>query len=305
MRLSNLVVISCCIILSACGGDGSNGGVKSTPTPIASFTSFGSVQPNVSTKVEGTTREGTLSVSSTGVISNITTPIEGNGSVTFTLDSQRQATALSVAGSSSSVAFNSSSPAFVLYDQSNRAVGVAVENASGSDQALYADPYLLGFSYQSFGVWASNLVPGATARFGAISVGAKTAGSAVPSSGNVAFNGRAGGVYVDPNGVGFRYGAYATFAVNFAGRSVAMTTSGDRIWRISDDAMFTVTAPIIGNMTYSPGGAFFSGTVNTQNNVMTGTGSGWFYGPSANELGGTFFISGTGGKLVGGFGAGR
>jgi hypothetical protein len=57
-------------------------------------------------------------------------------------------------------------------------------------------------------------------------------------------------------------------------------------------------------MTYAAGSNAIRGTFQI-GTLMSGSGSGWFYGPAANELGGTFFISGSAGKMLGGFGAKR
>lgn len=299
-----LCVAASSLALAACGGGGGSG-VGSTPTPPpAQFTSFTNVPANTSTTVTGTTREGTVAVSATGTLppSGVSNPTEGIGNVTFTVNSQRQATALSVTGTSSSVSFNSSSTVVSLVDRNGRPVGVAISNSTGSDQAIYADPYVVGFDYQSFGVWGSGLVAGSTGRYGAISVGAETSASAVPTTGSVTFNGAAGGIYIDPAGIAFRYGAYATFGVNFGTRVIDMTTSGDTLVNIATNSLSYPTSPITARLTYAAGSNSFSGTFQAST-FMSGTGSGKFYGPNARELGGTFFISGSGGKIVGGFGA--
>jgi hypothetical protein len=169
---------------------------------------------------------------------------------------------------------------------------------------LYADPYVLGFDYQSFGVWGTGLVPGSTARIGAISAGMRTAATAVPASGNATFNGGVGGIYVDNTGSSFRYGASATFGVNFATRSISMITTGDTLVNISTNAVTGTSTPMTATMTYGAGSNAIRGTFQV-GNLMSGSGSGWFYGPAANELGGTFFISGSAGKMLGGFGGKR
>lgn len=306
--LSVALSIAAMAMLSACGGGGSSGGgVNSTPTPPpAQFTSFSNVAANTTNTISGSTREGTLAVSSTGTIpvNSISTPTEGTGTVRWTVDGQRATTSLSVAGTSSSVSFNTSSTIINFYDSTGRFVAQGLSNSTGSDQAIYAEPSALGFDYQSFGVWGSGLVAGSTGRYGAISAGAPTSASAVPTSGSVNFNGVAGGIYVDPNGTAYRYGAYAVFAVNFGSRSINMTTNSDSLVNINTEQKFILTTPITANMTYAAGSNRFSGSFQL-GSAMSGAGSGQFYGPAANELGGTFFISGNGGKLIGGFGGKR
>jgi hypothetical protein len=211
-----IAAASLTLALSACGGGGSSGNVNSTPPPPTQFTSFTNVAANTSTVISGSTREGTAVVSSSGAIlpSGVSDPTEGSGSVTFSVNAQRQTTSLSVNGGSSSVSFNSSSTVTPFVDTNGRAIATGLSNASGSDQALYADPYVLGFDYQSFGVWGTGLVPGSTARIGAISAGSRTGAASVPTAGSATFNGGVGGIYVDNAGIAFRYGAYATYDVN-------------------------------------------------------------------------------------------
>ena len=299
------LALTACALVSACG-DGGGSSVNSTPAPTptptpAAFTSFANVSAGVPATVTGITREGSLVVTSAGAIpsGNVSQPVEATGSVTFTVNSARQITALTVTGAQSSVSFDTSSNAASIL-VSGVAVATALSNATGSNQAIYMDPYAVGFNYQTFGVWGSGLVPGSTGKFGAISVGVKTATSAVPTTGSATFHGYAGVIYTDTAGTAYRYGANATFNTNFANRTIAFATSGDGATRIADNVAVSVTGSITGNLTYAAGANTFNGTLSGLS--MSGAAAGAFYGPSANELGGTFMISGAGGALVGGFG---
>lgn len=290
-----------CILVSACGGGGSSGGVNSTPAPAA-FTSFANVASGVSTTISGSTREGSLAVTSSGAIpaGTVSQSTEATGSVAFTVNNAKQITALTVNGAQSSVSFDTSSTPAAIY-VGGIAIATALSNASGSNQAIYLDPYAVGFNYQSFGVWGSGLVAGATGKYGAISAGVKTSTSAVPTTGSATFRGYAGGIYTDTGGSAYRYGANATFNTNFANRTIAMTTTADGLTRIVDNVPFSVASSITGNFSYSAGSNTFNGTLSASG--MAGSAAGAFYGPTASELGGTFMISGSGGALVGGFGA--
>lgn len=294
-------------LLSACGGGGASGGsVNSTPPPPPpppSFTSFSAVQPNSSITVNGTGLEGTMAVSSTGVIppTTVSTPSETSVSIRYTTDAQRNINSIAVTGSSSSVSFPSTSVFETFVDTAGKPIAFGVRNSSGSDQLLTADPYVIGFNYQSFGVWGTGIVAGQTARYGVLSAGSTTPTSAIPAAGSANFNGLIGGIYIDNAGEGFRYGANAAFAVNFGTRTILMTTSGDRSVNVNTNIGFIWNVPLSATMTYAAGSSRFSGTFRA-GSFMTGTGSGTFYGPAANELGGTFFISGSAGKMVGGFG---
>lgn len=292
--------------LSACGDSGSGGGVVSTPAPVQ-FTSFASVQAGTATSVGGITREGTVSIDPTGAVlqSGVSTPVEGSGSATFTLNASRQVTGLSIAGSQSSVSFTPSNSTSISLTLNNRPLATAVYNATGSDQAIFGDPYVLGFNYQTFGVWGTGLVNGSTGRFGATSVGSRTAASSIPTTGTVNYRGYAGGIYTD--GAKYRYAADANFVVNFTNRTVSMSTLNQTLTDIATNNVFyTNIGQISGTMSYAVGSQLFSGnltaTGQTSFQNLSGTGSGTFYGPAANEIGGTFFLRGSVNTLVGGFG---
>jgi hypothetical protein len=60
-----------------------------------------------------------------------------------------------------------------------------------------------------------------------------------------------------------------------------------------------------GTLNYSPGSNQFSGAVSTAGG-MTGTAQGRFFGPAAEEIGGTFSVTGPGVQSYGGaFGGAR
>lgn len=307
LQIRTSVTAITCVMLSSCGGGGSGGGVNSTPPPAA-FSSFANVQAGASTTVSGSTREGSVTIDGTGAIlqSGVATPSEGTGSVTFSVNASRQITSLSISGAQSNVSFDANnSRADPLY-LNGVAVGTVAYNSTGSNQAVYADPYALGFNYQTFGVWGTGLVPGSTGKYGAISVGAKTGNSSVPTTGQATYRGYAGGIFTD--GSVYRYAADATFNVNFANRTVDFSTSNQTLSSVATNNTFsTQVGQISGTMSYSSGSPTFSGNLTatglTPSRNLSGSGSGTFYGPSANELGGTFFLRGSVNTLIGGFGA--
>ncbi|MBC2652354.1 transferrin-binding protein-like solute binding protein [Novosphingobium aerophilum] len=307
MRFSKfLTIISACAALSACGDGGSGSAVVSTPTPTPTpttpaFTNFASVAANTPTLVNGTTKEGTLSVNSLGGIpsANVSGGTDGTGSVNFTVNANRQITALTVTGAQSNVSFDQTSSAASVF-VGTTAIATALSNSTGSNQAIYIDPYAVGFNYQSFGAWGTGLVAGSTGKYGAISAGATTAAASVPTTGTATFRGYAAAIFTNPNGDAFRYGANAAFSVNFANRSVALSTSGDVVTNINTNVAYNWTTPMSGTMTYAAGSNTFSGTLTTS--TLTGIGTGSFYGPAATELGGTFVLRGAAGAMVGGFG---
>ncbi len=63
---------------------------------------------------------------------------------------------------------------------------------------------------------------------------------------------------------------------------------------------------LAGTLSYAPGVNRFSGDIKTQNLELTGRADGRFYGPGAQEIGGTYGLGAADGrKMLGGFGGKR
>ena len=63
---------------------------------------------------------------------------------------------------------------------------------------------------------------------------------------------------------------------------------------------------LTGTLTYSAGSNQFTGAVANSGSTLSGTATGRFYGPAAQEIGGTFGLTGAGlSAYGGGFGAHR
>lgn len=180
-----------------------------------------------------------------------------------------------------------------------------LQGASGS-AALVANPYALGWNYQSFGAWNQQNAAGS----GSISVssfGQATPATAVPTSGQATFTGKSAGLYVSPSGQGSIAAADLTVNANFSTRSLGLSTSATTIAR---DLKAPVSAPhlnLSGTLTYSAGTNAFAGTITNAGGTMSGSSKGQFYGPTAQELGGAFSLksSSTVETYTGAYGAKR
>jgi hypothetical protein len=175
----------------------------------------------------------------------------------------------------------------------------AATNASETVVAVYIDPNVARWNYQSFGIWAEQVGENAFVG-GAISVGAPTA--ALPSVGNAVFRGVAAGLYGDSTGSYFTAAAM-TANVDFGTQRIGFLTSDTKLINMNTQA--THTDPglnLDGNFSYAPGVNSFAGRVDTVNRRLIGQGSGQFYGPSAQEIGGVYSLQGSGASMVGGFG---
>lgn len=154
---------------------------------------------------------------------------------------------------------------------------------------VYANPYALGWNYQSFGAWNEQQA-GGSAAFAAASFGQATPGSAVPTTGNATFVGKAAGFYVSPTGEASVAVSELSVKADFSARSLGLATSGTTL---SSDLRTPRAAPhldVSGTLTYGPGSSRFAGTLRNAGGTMSGTTSGQFYGPAAQELGGAFVL---------------
>jgi hypothetical protein len=181
----------------------------------------------------------------------------------------------------------------------------AATNASETAVGIFIDPNVAQWNYQSFGVWAEQV--GASAFVGgAISVGAPTA--ALPSVGKATFTGVAGGLYGDSTGSYFT-AASMTADVDFGSQSIGFSTEGTKLISTSGGNSFSSTGlNLTGDFSYKSGVNAFIGGVQTVGvgpaggGPLTGTGSGKFYGPAAQEIGGVYSLQGSGASMIGGFG---
>jgi hypothetical protein len=168
----------------------------------------------------------------------------------------------------------------------------AVVSADNTRYALAANPYAFGWDYQSYGVWASGAGTG-SGTFGSMSIGASTAGANIPTSGSATFTGNSGGRYASATGESFFTSSTMTAAVNFVTRSVAFSTASTET--SPDLGSFTTNNSLnmSGTLSYGSASNQITGTVITTGG-QSGSVSAVFYGPSAQEIGGNFAVTGSG-----------
>src|SRR5579871_1157099 len=149
------------------------------------FVSFATMPKPGTSVLPGFTTE----VSTTSPNFNNTQVGRANGSVTLTVDSSGNVTALSIGGQESHVDFGPGNATLATNGGFVGAVSTDTRTA-----AIVADPRSLGFNYQTFGVWLSGSGVG-SGLGGAISAGAATPGGSIPLTGSANYNGAAGGLY--------------------------------------------------------------------------------------------------------------
>jgi hypothetical protein len=182
-------------------------------------------------------------------------------------------------------------------------------SANKQDAVIAAHPQAFGWDYQTFGIWSTGSGT-SSGTAGAASIGAETAGSAIPVTGTGSFTGISGGQYVDSAGNSTIVASNMTATTNFGTRSIAFATTGSST---STDLQTFTSNPNLdssGTLTYGAGVNQFSGTLTTagggvSNAAMTGSATGKFYGPTAQEIGGTFAVSDGSAGYLGAFGGKR
>jgi len=195
----------------------------------------------------------------------------------------------------------------------------ALSNPAQTIIAAVSDPYsgTTAWNYQSFGVWSI-----ANGSVSAMSYGAPTAFASLPTLINAAYAGELigrysavtgddmnGNVLAGPLQFGLRADVTATVTINGGTREVNFSSTNSRLEAIAfpefNDNRFNIPNA---TLAISGGANSFTGAITSGSGsnavTLNGTADGRFYGPAAEELGGTFVLQGAGGRaVVGGFGA--
>jgi hypothetical protein len=120
------------------------------------------------------------------------------------------------------------------------------------------------------------------------------------------FTGVAGGIFATPSGATYLTTASMAASVDFGARVVGFATGGTVA--TSTYTTTSTAAPALnltGRFAINPGTSQFSGSVVSAGG-MSGGASGQFYGPNANEIGGSFGVANASiGAMLGGFGGKR
>jgi hypothetical protein len=321
------LLISATAALTACGGGGgtsatlsgggtdstlsggNSGASSSTETTAASFTAWNAVTPGSSSSINGISQTGTYVYdSNTDRLTNRTIAESASGaSYAATYSSSGQATALTVTpAGGAAMSFNRGTDTFgALGINSNIDFVVSQDDTK---EALAANPYGYGWNYQSFGVWATGATTG-SGTFGAMSIGAETAGSAIPTSGSATYSGYTGGRYVNSDGDYWYTSSTMTAATNFNTRSIAFATSGTQMTSDLRTATNNANLNLTGTLRYAAATNQITGSVRNSPSVassvgsLAGTVNGRFYGPTAQEIGGTFSLTSGSNALEGYAGA--
>lgn len=232
----------------------------------------------------------------TGLITSVSTPTAVDMAASFfteTLNSSGEITKVVITSPTGSVTFDAAAGDTIGY-LVNAPWILAAEKSDQSALVMGADPIDFGWEYQSFGVWSTGRTT-SSGSAGVMSVGAPTAGAAIPTAGTATFTGTSNGVYVDAAGLGYQVDSDVSVNANFAARTLVLSNTGTVTSR--DFFATTSSAPnlnLTGTLAYAAGTNSFAGTL-TNGGTLTGTSTGRFYGPNAEELGGVFILKASSG----------
>jgi hypothetical protein len=222
-----------------------------------------------------------------------------NATVKFSFDSASQLSGIGIASSQATLSFDAV-----------KCQGGVCSGENPGSFALAIDPVAQGWNYQTFGIWAMEGAELPNLRIGAMSAGGPTSGNSIPTTGTASFKGLAVGLYIDPAGTIWGTAASMKADANFGSRTILFSTSNTM--RGGDvNAPTTASIPdgnlnLSGTLSYAQGINNFSGALQTQNGALSGRGEGQFYGPTAEEIGGVYSLSGSGpSRMIGGFGGKR
>ena len=302
------VICTLSVLLTACGGGG-GGGSSSTLAPFVKFSSIavpGVVQINGSSQqVDYVYNTGTKRVTSISAV----TPFDSRASYVGTYDSNGLTTkAALTSAAGTTIAADTAAGGVISYLAAfpNVAVGIS---ANSQDYVLSANPKSYDWDYQTFGVWTTGAGTG-SGTVGVASFGVETPSSAIPVSGTVNFVGASGGRYVDSTGVNNFVGSDMSATANFGTRSITFATTNTRTSTDLITSSINTNLNTRGTLSYSAWVNQFTGVISSvgggaSNAAMTGVATGKFYGPTAQEIGGTFTVTGGGAAYLGAFGGKR
>jgi hypothetical protein len=281
-------------LLSGCGGSG--GGAGGNGSGVASsnpFVRWSAITPPQSVFMEGVSQDAdyTAGPAPAYPVTSVTDRgVHTNSSATIRYLADGSIGAVSVTTPNGSVSWDEATGDTIT---AGILPGLVVaSDPTGRDVGLAADALdpALAWDYQTFGIWETGRGTG-TGTFGGITLGAPTAGAAIPTFGAPTFTGFAGGAYVDATGTNdYITASSLTVNANFVGRSLDFITTGTQ--KTHTQTRITTSAidlNMTGTLTYAPATNSFSGAVNA-NGGMTGSATGRFYGPNAEELGGVFAV---------------
>lgn len=301
MRL--LIALTLSGLLAACAGGGGGGGSSSGGVVITPFTSWAAIQPNSTVQASGgSTGASYTSNPITGQVLTVSSASQASSGATVNFTyGPTSLTGIAIQSAQGASASLNTNNGDVISTTSSGSVLYGY-NAARTTTLLAPSVDYFGWNYQSYGVWLTGQGTG-SGTVGAASVGSITPTASIPATGTGSFSGNSLGMYVNSSGQAFYTVANMTANANFATQAVTFATTGTTTVNLATGVSASApTLNLSSNMTYT--GGTLSGAI-TSGSGMSGTATGKFYGPTAQEIGGTYALSGGGSGMFGGFGGKR
>jgi hypothetical protein len=292
--MKKIALVFAPILISACAG-----GSSSSSSGSASVNSFTSWSATIAANAPVSFTGGSTS---TMALDGTSTQTDADGTAILALGGNGIFSSISASTPTNSVAFSAAN-GDTLQSGFFQTSTIALNKAE-TTIGVFTNPTYYGFEYQTYGAWGS--YGNATGPANAISVGSATPVTGIPATGSYVFSGGASGYYTDPTKFAYVTNANMTATVSFDARTVSFNTTGTTVSGSPSGSV--IAAPdlnLAGTLSIASGTNKIAGTVTTAGG-MTGNANGKFYGPTANEVGGTYAVSGSNlGSFVGGFGGKR
>lgn len=294
--MKRIVIVFIPILISACAGGGSSSSSSSGSASTNAFTSWSAtISANAPVSFTGGS-------TSTMALDGTSAQTDSNGTATLALGGNGNFSSISASTPTNSVSFSAANGDTLqsgFYQTSTVAL-----NKSETTIGVFTNPTYYGFEYQTYGAWGS--YGNATTSANAISVGSATPVTGLPATGSYTFTGGASGYYTDSSKLSYITNANMTATASFDARTVTFSTTGTYISGSPSGSVIPASnLNLSGTLNIAAGANTISGTVTTAGG-MSGNANGKFYGPTANEVGGTYAVSGSNlGGFVGGFGGKR
>lgn len=275
-------------LLSACGGGGGGGG---TATP---FTSIADLPDNGTVIAEGQAQTARLRVNTITGLADITNVTTDPDSTLRLTQRNGNASAIAISAEGASVSIDTRRGGEIT----NLGPVTTFESDATNQIAILVVEGQTTFEHQSLGAWIASPDAG-VASIGAGAYGAPTDVANIPRNQNATYNGASVGYAKDVAGQFFVTSSNVEVRTDFTTATISSTeTAGENLQSGAVIALpgldFNGGGPVAG--------AGFTAVVSGTDTL--GQADGRFHGPNAEEVGGTYNLSGGNGTVhIGSFGA--
>lgn len=284
------------------------GGVAGTAPNSTNF-SWSSTTRGTPSTIDGIGESVTFSGNTSKRNLSLNNPTVGEASLTVTYTDTTSGSPMATSATIQSAGLTTAAPYNSSISRPDR--NFSIDNFQPTTRkgvnANVVNPFTAGWDYQTFSNWYQFT---STPTGGTISVGLETTEASIPTAGTATYSGLVHGVAIQ-NGTSDGDGSIPgnnglvlsdmIVNVDFASRSIDFKTTNSRILSASGNDTQNSTYDLSGTLEYDPDTHTITGTVSSAGG-LDGNVDGRFYGPSAQEIGGTFFLGSGTTVFAGGFG---